>query len=321
MNDIILIVCYIGKLPSYFRMFLDSCVWNPNIDFLLITDNSVDKENVSSNVRIVNKNIEDIRALIKTRISVNAKLTKAYKLCDYKPAYGALFYEYIKNYKYWGHCDIDLIWGNIGDIIQPLLVKGCDRFFKYGHLTLYKNTYEIANLYKKNYSGITYDVVFSSDISCGFDEQGGSWKLAEEAGYSLYHDNICFDIKYRKLQKNLAVYKLNNYKNQCFIIENGHIYRYYKDKDKIIKEEKAYIHFQKRAMFSEKLYKDKAYQFLYDRVIELSNNYSIEDCFKRNVDKKLSLIQLVNIELKNFCQAIRYKLFLYKTKFILTNKK
>lgn len=36
-----------------------------------------------------------------------------YKFCDFKPAYGEIFADYLKGYDFWGHCDIDLLWGNI----------------------------------------------------------------------------------------------------------------------------------------------------------------------------------------------------------------
>ena len=312
MKDLVLIVCYMGKLPSYFNMFIDSCAWNTRIDFLIVTDNSLTNENFPPNVLIVNKGIDDIRNLIRSRICVKAKLEKPYKLCDYKPAYGVLFEEYIKQYNYWGHCDIDLIWGDLKNTVLPLLVQNRDRYFKYGHLTLYKNTPEIAEVYKKDYSGLNYNTVFSSNISCGFDEKDGTWKLAEERGLNIYHDNICFDIKWRKLQKNIEVFNSINYDRQCFIIDNGHIYRYYDDNGKVFKEEKAYIHFQKRKMLPLKLYKDKSYQFLYDRIIELDVNYSIPLCFKRNIDKRLSVWELIKLNIKNFFQSIKYKMLIFK---------
>lgn len=312
MKDLILIVCYMGKLPSYFSMFIDSCAWNSKIDFLIVTDNSLDVGSFPQNVLIANKGIDDIRNLIKSRIGKNAKLERPYKLCDYKPAYGVLFEEYINQYNYWGHCDIDLIWGNLEQTVLPLLAQNRDRYFKYGHLTLYKNTPEIAELYKKDYSGLNYNTVFSSNISCGFDEGGGTWKLAEEQGFNIYHDEICFDIKWRKLQNNIEVFNFINYDKQCFIIDNGHVYRYYEDACKIFKEEKTYIHFQKRRMAPSKLYIDRSYQFLYDRISELDVNYSIPLCFKRNIDKRLKFGELIKFNMKNFFQSIKYKMLIFK---------
>lgn len=312
MKDLILIVCYMGKLPSYFSMFIDSCAWNSKIDFLIVTDDFIDAESFPQNIQIVNKGIEDIGNLIKSRISTSAKLERPYKLCDYKPAYGVLFEEYIRQYNFWGHCDIDLIWGDLEHTVLPLLAQNRDRYFKYGHLTLYKNTPEVAEFYKKDYSGLNYNLVFSSNISCGFDEKGGTWKLAEEQGLNIYHDEICFDIKWRKLQNNIEVFNFKNYDNQCFIIDNGHIYRYYDSNGKIFKEERAYIHFQKRSITPVKLYKDKSYQFLFDRIIELDVNYSLPLCFKRNIDKRLKLEELIRVDIKNLFQSIKYKMLVFK---------
>ena len=167
MNDLILIVCYMGKLPGYFSMFIDSCAWNSKIDFLIVTDDFIDAENFPQNIQVVNKGIDDIEKLIKSRISTSAKLERPYKLCDYKPAYGVLFEEYIKQYNFWGHCDIDLIWGDLEHTVLPLLAQNKDRYFKYGHLTLYKNTPEVAEFYKKDY--LIFDKTIQQDYNLTFN--------------------------------------------------------------------------------------------------------------------------------------------------------
>lgn len=308
MKDLVLITCYIGKLPSYFNMFLSSCSWNKNIDFLIVTDNLIDIVHIPSNIRVVNMSFTDIQSLISCRIGDKAKLSRGYKLCDYKPTYGVLFNEYIKGYKYWGHCDIDLIWGDLECLVLPLLRKNFDRYFRYGHLTIYRNDDILLNNFKKKYSGLNYKVVFSTNINCAFDEKDGTWKLGKENGLNQYDKTVCFDIKTKKRQSVLQTYIFDNYLKQCFIVDKGHVYRYYEENRQIHKEEKAYIHFQKRSMAGIDLFIDKSYQLLFDRVIELSPEYSITDCFDRNIDKKMSLIELCESKIKRTIKSIKYNL-------------
>jgi hypothetical protein len=37
-KSIVILICYFGKLPWYFRYFLHSCKFNTSIDFFLISD-------------------------------------------------------------------------------------------------------------------------------------------------------------------------------------------------------------------------------------------------------------------------------------------
>ena len=56
--------------------------------------------------------------------------------------HGFLFEKYIKDFDYWGHCDCDLIFGNLEKNVTPLLNEDYDKLFAAGHLTIYKNTYD-----------------------------------------------------------------------------------------------------------------------------------------------------------------------------------
>ena len=61
-------------------------------------------------------------------------------MCDYKVAYGEMFQDYIKEYDFWGHCDMDMIFGEenfINEIIWNYKSGGtCDRRFARKHDTL-----------------------------------------------------------------------------------------------------------------------------------------------------------------------------------------
>ena len=61
-------------------------------------------------------NIDNLN-LFKNKFDFDISLERPYKLCDFKPTYGYVFYDLIKDYKFWGHCDTDIIWGRIDNFI------------------------------------------------------------------------------------------------------------------------------------------------------------------------------------------------------------
>jgi len=247
MNKLLLITCYIGKLPSYFNLFLESCSRNPLINWLILTDDNSAFQ-YPSNVTREHITLDAINERVKKCFGGgNFAIRSPYKLCDYKPVYSLLFPEFLGGYEFWGHCDIDIVWGDLQKVIFPLLEMDYVRIFKYGHLTIYRNTEEARNLFKLPYSGLTYQEALTTSISCGFDENKGTWQLAKENGISVFHDEICFDLKRPGFENTLQAYNANNDECQCFLWEDGHIYRYYRtERGEIGREERAYIHFQQR---------------------------------------------------------------------------
>ena len=148
----VLILPYFGKFNNYFPLFLKSCAENPSYTWMIFTDNEFNYE-CPQNVHIIKCTLRDIIKVANNKFGFKVVLDSPYKLCDYKPAYGFLFEEYIRDFEYWGHCDCDLIFGNIEKIITPLLNEGYDKLFAAGHLTIYKNTYDNNRRFMKLYKG------------------------------------------------------------------------------------------------------------------------------------------------------------------------
>jgi len=94
-------------------------------------------------------------------------------LHDLKPAYGTIFEDYLESYDFWGHTDIDMIYGDIKKFITDNILRKYDVITsrdKYlaGFFTLYKNCKKTNRLYKKcpSYKKIFLD----SDNLYSFDE-------------------------------------------------------------------------------------------------------------------------------------------------------
>ena len=135
------IIPYFGKLPNFFSVFAKTCEKNQNYDWIIFTDDKTELK-VPNNIIINKMNYEDLKKLINKKMGFSCAFSELHKLCDYKPAYGYIFEEYIKDYKFWGHCDIDIILGNMDKFISDEMLNTYDKIFCLGHMILYKNDYE-----------------------------------------------------------------------------------------------------------------------------------------------------------------------------------
>lgn len=94
-----------------------------------------------------------------------------YKLCDYKPTYGVLFAEYLKNYDYWGYIDCDLVFGNLSKYLKNIGIAEYDRIYSAGHLSIYRNCKEINELFLESFKGlIEFKSVCGTSMIHNFDE-------------------------------------------------------------------------------------------------------------------------------------------------------
>ena len=97
LHKIIVFITYFGNFPWYFSYFLHSCKFNPTIDFLIFS-NSTDTQQLPSNLKIINKTLEEIKIIANKKLGLKVSIDYPYKLCDFKPAYGLIFEDYSKGY-------------------------------------------------------------------------------------------------------------------------------------------------------------------------------------------------------------------------------
>ena len=110
---VVFLICWQGDYPWYLPYFLHSCRYNPDIDFLIFTDNQTSLTHLPHNVRLIPYSLEQFKTDAAKALGFEVAIEFGYKLCDFKPAYGFIFSDYIKKYDFWGYCDIDVIFGNI----------------------------------------------------------------------------------------------------------------------------------------------------------------------------------------------------------------
>lgn len=248
MNSIVIIIPYFGKLPTYFTIWLKSVEYNPTVDFKIYTDCKFEGV-LPRNVQIVNITWEELRNKVKRVCGEDIVLHQPYKLCDYRPVYGEIFEEDIQGYTFWGHCDMDLVFGDIRSFLKDEILEKYDRILSRGHFCLYRNEKHVNLLYKETvkYSGINYRDAFSTKYSCHFDEAYNIRNVFETQTY----DDICFaDIAYQTFQFSLAQEIEGQNAKQIYKWNKGKLERYYLKNGNIKTDEFMYIHLQKRKMDS-----------------------------------------------------------------------
>ena len=296
MKKIVFIIPYFGKFNNYFQLFLNSCAKNEKIDWLIYTDDKT-LYDYPKNVNVRYTTFEKIKELFQSKFNYKISLEKPYKLCDYRPLYGYLFEEDIREYKYWGHCDTDLIWGDISKFICNELKKNYDKLFFLGHCTLFKNSLELKKFFEDNINGnIRFKEVYTNKKNCSFDEefknsintifQKENLKiLLKEFEANIYMKSSNFNlVKYNFFEKK---YYIEKRKQSFFTYEEGKIYQYYLENRELKKEEFLYIHMQSRKMEVKINFETNVYKI-------------IPNTFENLEYKEINIVNFQKIKKKNF---------------------
>lgn len=244
MVKVCIIGVYFGEFPNYFNLWLKSAQRNPSVNFMIFTDQQ--RETLPGNVQLVDFTIEKMKKLASEKLGFEVCLERPYKCCDFKPAYGVIFEKYLKGYEYWGHCDFDLIWGDLDGFFNKYQLEKYDKFLPLGHLCLYRNTDENNRRFMQEGSNNSYKTVFTSTKNYAFDELNGVYCIFKKNRFSTFNRRIFADISKIYYRFRLALTD-KNYDYQVFCWDDGHIYRYYYD-GQIKKDEFIYMHFKERGM-------------------------------------------------------------------------
>lgn len=252
MFKIIYIIPYFGRLREDLPLWLESCKWNPTVNWLLVTDD-IDKsfQNYPSNVRIIEMSFEQLRQKVQNLYSFPISLETPYKLCDYKPAFGEIFEEEIAGYDFWGHCDMDMIFGDIRKFLTDEILEKYERIGRWGHSILYKNTQKNNRRYRSCVNDIkNYKEVFTSVKNFFFDEMG-MLEIFDALGISTYCYLKIADLhpSYWKLEiisDDIGIRKEN--KHRVFFWTQGTLLSYAVKDKQIYKDEFMYVHFLRRPM-------------------------------------------------------------------------
>ena len=165
MARVTLILPWSGARPGYWRERMESAA--------RVTNNTVEFR-----VATVERSLGDFKALVERRLGTEVNLTRAYKLCDLKPMYGALFPDEIAGSDYWAFGDCDVVYGpGFAGWLARVTALGCDvatvqTEYCAGPLTLVRNCAKMNRFFER---AAGWREMLRDHHMCTFDELGFNW--------------------------------------------------------------------------------------------------------------------------------------------------
>lgn len=250
------VIPYFGYFNNYFQLFLNSCKYNPDYDWIIFTDDKT-KYDYPDNVIVHYITFDEIKKYIQNKFDFPIALNYPYKFCDLRPMYGYIFSDYLKKYPFWGHCDVDLIFGNIDEFITDEIRAKYDRIGVLGHFTLYRNEERVNKAFMLPLDGkLRYKEILTTNHNFSFDEEYNASinNILVQYGFKLYrtvHEAGLYtktsNFRLNHLRKDWG-YDIEPKSKNIFVWNNGRLTRYVLDKNSIEINDYLYIHFQSRPM-------------------------------------------------------------------------
>jgi hypothetical protein len=238
-----LVVPYFGERPPYLPLVVRSMAGNPDVHWLLITDEPV--PDAPPNVSVQLCEFRDLAARIQSHFDFEICLESPYKLCDFRPAFGEVFAEELTGFDFWGHCDLDVIFGRIRDHLPPEAFE-FDKVLIQGNFALYRNTPEAAGWFRHEVGRISYREVMTTPAAQHFDEMAGMHHVLEDLGVPYWQDDVIFDLWFRRYRTRAE--HPAGHDPRRYAWEQGEICEYRLDGGDVVRRTALLIHLQKRTM-------------------------------------------------------------------------
>lgn len=107
------------------------------------------------------------------RLGVKCPPLEGRKLCDYRPALGEMYAAEVQGYDFWGHTDLDCVYGPLWEYVTDELLAACDVFsndpspWMCGPFSLYR-TSTASHVFREHER---WDMIFRHHHHYGFDER------------------------------------------------------------------------------------------------------------------------------------------------------
>ena len=123
----VIISPYFGKLPPWYGLFLLTLERNPELAWLLITDAEFPDPR-PANLLVQAMTLPEFNALCQNKLGFDPQITKGYKVCELKPAFGKIFEDLIGGYTHWGYGDCDILLGRVAPFFTEAQMESYDVF-------------------------------------------------------------------------------------------------------------------------------------------------------------------------------------------------
>jgi hypothetical protein len=181
---IAIIIPYFGQWPGWIDYFFLTCRKNPSVDWLFPTD-CTERETSGSNLKFIPFSLREFNDLASNTLDLDIDIQHPYKICEFKPAFGEIFNDYIREYDFWGYGDLDLVYGDVRDFFPDTVLNRYDILSNHpdlitGHFCLLRNTPQINGLFR---TGNVFRSAFQDDNYTGFDERLKRYKINPDPRY------------------------------------------------------------------------------------------------------------------------------------------
>ncbi len=248
-SSICLVRLWHGPYPPYLNCVLRSCATNPDIHWLVITDNAPPPTS-PSNVRFHHLTRNDMMHRFTQALGFEPAPPEMNS--DLKAALGLVFADVLAGYDFWGHCDFDVIFGDLRKFLTEEILAGHEKILMRGHLTLYRNTEAVNRIFMRECPGaLNYQDAFKVPGTTQFDEMRGVNLIFRHHGIPQFRGEFIVDVAPPSRWKitRFEGTAIQNYPEQVFYWHRGKVFHTHPDVDRsLVDDEYAYIHFQKRFM-------------------------------------------------------------------------
>ena len=142
--SIAIVNTFFGPAPAWLPAFFRSCQGNPDVRWLIYADFDVPTPaNVTIRPLTLDEFNERASAAVGTAITIERARIR--KICDFKPVYGLMFADDLREYDWWAFSDLDVVWGDIrrfvtDDLLHAHIVVSPRQRKLGGHGTFVRNT-------------------------------------------------------------------------------------------------------------------------------------------------------------------------------------
>jgi hypothetical protein len=238
-----LIAPHFGSRPEYFPLVVRSMAANPDVSWLLLTDQPV--ANAPGNVVVELYTFDDLVERIRSHFAFDISLPTPYKLCDFRPAFGEIFADELTGYDFWGHSDLDVVFGRIRDHL-PTAAFETDKILFNGNFSLYRNTAETAGWYRHEVGKVSYRDALTNPAAMHFDEWAGIYYIVEDLGAPAWQEDVIFDISFRRYRTRAEAPQGRDPRRYAW--EDGEVCEYRLERGRLERRTALLIHLQKRVL-------------------------------------------------------------------------
>lgn len=244
----LLFAVYFGKLPEYTPLWIQSCQLNGTVNWILITDQTISFD-LPGNVQVMQMSLGEFRDRLSKFAGFEVCLDSGYRACDFRPLFSTFMELSGRDWDFWGHCDLDVIFGDIRKYMSCALLSKYDRLMGAGHFSIYRNCEASNNWFKHKLDQVDYKNILSQPEHAGFDEHRGVNRLWDHYGGRFFKDETIvadIDPNVSQMTATSTTSYVKNFREQVFYFDNGRVGRLFYIDGNIASEEYMYIHFQKR---------------------------------------------------------------------------